>query len=732
MIPGPGGDTAVRAADAGPAAGAGERFASGPRRLASPTRGLSQLRMADRDDPPCTPVPVRPAGEVASNVISIANRVRRRESQRTLDKARKARADHTWQAETRAELAEHAATLEALDLDDALPEGDTREAREARAVLLCARANRAHLRGDAEGAFADWARAIEAAPHAATAYILRGAVLAARGETEAAQADLDRATELAPNDASAFYRRGELFAMQGLHERALANYRRALALAPKLLSNLSAMATSFLVLEDRRGAIGALDRAIRIAPSYADFYLRRAVCHVGLGQADAALRDYDRSLELHPQQAQVLRLRAYILQDRGLHARAIADLERACALEPDQVENRRALGRARVLARPGQATLDQLTDLLVLCPKDDLLYGLRARVHHEAGDVAAAIADFETAARIDPTCATYTVALAELRGALVTPEATLELVDQLLAVKPDDAPLLVARSRLHARAGQLAEALRDVDASLAVDPVASAHQERASILQAMDDTAGAAAAMARAVALEPENGVYHAWLGYYRLSLDDPREEIAADLDRAVALSPESAVPWFYRALFLDEEDRLEEAISDLDQALSIQPEWGVLYYRRATCRRALGGFILDGSTDEEGPTAAEEAAADALTRAAVADLERCVALGVEDWHVYEELYFARSILLDDKGALAALDGAIGLDAPGGWLHYLRHHLRKKLGDDLGARCDMGTALARGYIVRDENELRCLQEYARGAETGAGAGAIGLTEQAVG
>jgi tetratricopeptide (TPR) repeat protein len=691
---------------------------------------LSKFDMADRDEP--SPAPFA-AEQVASNVTSIADRVRRRESQRALEKARRAVADRTWRSEARAELAEHAAQLEALDLDGGMPEGDTKEAREGRAILLCARANRAHLRGDAESAFASFARAIEAAPHAADAYILRGAVLAGRGEIDAALADLDRATELAPNDASAFYRRGELFAMMDDHERALANYRRAQQLAPKMLSNLSAMATSFLSLGDRKGAIGALDRAIRAAPGFADFHLRRAVCHAGLGNEDAALRDYDRSLELNPKQAQVLRLRAYVLQDRGLHDRAIADLARACELEPDQLENRRAFLRARIVARPRQATIGDLDELIQISPDEDLLYGLRARVHQQAGDLAAAIADFETAAKIDPTCTTYAIGLAELRGALETPETTLLLLDQLLALSPEDAQLWCARGKLRARQGKLEDALRDLDRSLSLDPdVAHAHHERASVLHAMDDAEGAAAAMTRAVELEPENGLYHAWRGWYRIPLDVPREDVGADLDRAVELAPESAVPWFYRALFLETESRWSDALADLEQALVREPDWGVLYYRRATCRSGLGGSIIDDSDDDEGPTDEEEEASNELTRLAAADLERCVALGVESHQVYLELYYARGSLQDDAGALAALDAAIAHDAPGAWLHYQRSQLRRKLGDDLGARRDMGTALERGYTVQDERELAWLREYARGADAGSGAGAADLEGHAAG
>ena len=680
--------------------------------------------MADRDDPDHLRRSAEPG---ASNVTSIADRVRRRESLRALEKARKGLSDHTWRSEARAELAEHAAQLEALDLDGTMPEGDTQDARSGRAVLLCARANRAHLRGDAAAALADWALAIEAAPHLADAYILRGAVLGARGEIDAALADLDRAAALAPTDASAFYRRGEIFALSGDHARALANYRRALQLCPTMLSNLNAMATSYLSLDDRKGAIGALDRAIRVAPNFADFHLRRAVCHAGLGHDGAALRDYDRSLELNPDQASALRLRAYILQDRGLHDRAIADLTRACQLEPDQVENRRALGRARVLAHPREATLDDLTDLIALCPDDDLLYALRARRHQQAGHLAAAAADFETAARLDPTCAAYAVALAEVSsqagGPPRAPETALRLVDQLLAASPGDAQLRLARGKLLSRRGSLEDALQDLDASIAGDPeIAAAHHERATVLHKLGDDADAAAAMTRAIALDPGNGLHRAWRGCYRISLDDPREEVQEDLDRAVALCPESAIPWFYRALFLETEARWREALSDLEQALSLQPGWGVLYYRRATCSRGLGTDIIDGADEEEGPTEEEEAADLELTRGAAADLERCLALGVEDQQVYVELYYARSALQDDAGALAALDGAVAHDDAGSFLHYLRSGLRRKLGDDAGARRDMGAALERGYTVQDEREMEYLRAYARGPGADAAAG----------
>jgi tetratricopeptide (TPR) repeat protein len=663
--------------------------------------------------------PARPAlqSDVECNVTSIADRIRRRNNLRALEEAQRGLAERTWAAESRAEMAEHVVVIENLGLDDPLPKGADTDACAARATLLCARGNRAHLRGDDETAFAEWAKAIVAAPGAADAYILRGAIRSARGETELALADLDRATELAPNDVSAFYRRGQLFARMGDHERALANYRRGVQINPTLISNLMAMADSFMALDDASGALGAVDRAIRAAPHFADLFLRRAMCHARLGNLVAALHDYDRSLEINPKQGMALRLRADVHRDLGRHDRAVADLTRACELEPDAGGGRIALGLARLAADPHGATVAELTELIELCPDSDVFYALRARAHRKAKDFVAAVADFETAIRLDPTFVHHVVGLAEVRCDMDGPEASLFYLDRVIALRPLDATLWTARARVRNSAGKLDEAVASFDTAISVEPdSAQLHQERATVLYKLGRYERAAAGMTRAIELEPSNGLHHAWRGYCRTPLDDPREEVAADFARAIDLAPESVVPWFFRAQFLEGEERWSEAIADLDRAVAIEPTWGVIYFRRGTCRQGLAIKISDEAADEE-----EEATDEAdrqsnnLIRAAIVDLERCLELGTKHFDVHMELWAAHGNFGDQAGMLAALDGAIELNPSAAWPYYHRSGLRRTRGDDEGARRDMAEALAHGYVTRDEREMQWLRDYARAA-----------------
>ena len=676
--------------------------------------------MAPPDDPPDDPESPAPSSRaLGSNVTSIVDRIQRRDAQRALVDARRALSQRTWEAEARAAMAEHLVVLDELDLDAPLPEGADAEAREARAALLCARGSRAVLRGDEETALAEWTAAIAAAPDAADGYVLRGALRGARKDTEGALADLDRAAELAPNDASAFYRRGQLFARQGDHDRALANYRRAAQVAPTLIANLVAMAESFLSLGDEAGAIGALDRAVRAGPQFADLFLHRATCHARVGNHEAALRDYEKSLEINPAQLTALRLRSATLRGLGRSADALADLGRAAALAPDDADVRQAFLWAHLAADPEAATVAQLTELIGFSPEDDALYGLRAGAYARAKDLPAAAADYETAMRLDPTVVHHVVGLSTVRCEMDGPEQSLLYLDRIIALSPPDAELWAAHARVRRMEGNVDEALEDFDMAVSLHPSsAELQRERAIVLYQMERYADAAAGMTSAIVLEPENGENHAWRGYCRRYLDDPREDVAADFARAIELAPDRVVPWFFRAQFLEGEERWTDAIADLERAMTFEPSWGVILFRRGVCRSSLANEVACADADDE--EAEEEATrqSDELSRGAIADFERCLELGTKKIEVYEELWIAHAGLGDEEGMLAALGGAITLDPLVAWPYYHRSRLLGSRGDDAGARRDMAKALALGFVIADEEELVRLRAYSGGTAGG--------------
>lgn len=74
--------------------------------------------------------------------------------------------------------------------------------------------------------------AIQADPHSARSYKLRGHVYYAMGDYNRALTDLDHVTTLVPNNANALADRAIVHSVMGHHGLALADIERALALKP--------------------------------------------------------------------------------------------------------------------------------------------------------------------------------------------------------------------------------------------------------------------------------------------------------------------------------------------------------------------------------------------------------------------------------------------------------------------------------------------------------------------
>jgi lipoprotein NlpI len=120
------------------------------------------------------------------------------------------------------------------------------------------------LKGDLNGAIADYNRAIELDPKYTGAYTGRGNVKQRKGDFNGAIADHNRAIELNPKFALAYNNRGYV---------------------KQLKSDLG-------------GALADYDRAIELDPKLALAYVNRGCANIVLRKWKAALEDFNRSFEV--------------------------------------------------------------------------------------------------------------------------------------------------------------------------------------------------------------------------------------------------------------------------------------------------------------------------------------------------------------------------------------------------------------------------------------------------
>src|SRR5436309_2322030 len=125
------------------------------------------------------------------------------------------------------------------------------------------------VKGDIDGAIADFTRAIELYPKYGTAYNNRGLAKKNMGDLDGAIADCTRVIELNPKNANAYNNRGSFKGIKG----------------------------------DVVGAIADVNRAIELDPKLAAAYYNRAYTKQGKGDIDGAIADYTRAIDLQPDSA---------------------------------------------------------------------------------------------------------------------------------------------------------------------------------------------------------------------------------------------------------------------------------------------------------------------------------------------------------------------------------------------------------------------------------------------
>jgi tetratricopeptide (TPR) repeat protein len=568
-------------------------------------------------------------------VVSIVPELERKRLQRAHQHAA---VTHLRQLEAAAEMSEHEAALEEMDLDGGIAwcEGESsREARVSWAELRSLRALRSCMRGDTEAGFAEWAAVRAAEPGIAAPHLIRSRWLG-RTDVRAALTECERAVAAEPKNATAYARRGDCHRVLGDPERAIADYRRAVGLDPELFDVHYIMGTVFGGLGKLEEARAAYTRAIRLAPRYVEFYLGRAATLEQLGDFAGAVRDLDRVLELDPSRVEVRSHRALCLARVG----GPGDLPRA-------------------VAEMAEIAAGELFD----GPGAHETFTLLGGIHLAIGERDKALAAF----------------------------------DRALQLAPDDVSALAQRGRIHVDAGEHERALRDLDQAAALAPNdAEHHVARAKPLALLGRFDEAVSAASRAIELAPDHVLAHRLRAVYRSHAEEgdaATAAVTADLRRAWELSPKTAV---YRKEYLEHLENLgavDEAIAVFDKALALEPDSAELHYERGACKvgREEQLYASDVEDDES-----EEDKQARLT-SAIADLERALELGKRDEDVYWELVRAREGLGDQAAKLAELDRAITALPDFLMAILLRQSWRHHAGDVEGAAADRARLVELGH-----------------------------------
>jgi len=467
-------------------------------------------------------------------------------------------------------------------------------------------------------------------------YLVRlGRVREARAADEQGQAH-------PPVRAFEFFLRGSDLYADGDLTGAVSAFETALSLEPNHAAAAYALALPHLRLRLQTGqpvvARGHLEVArmslttcLNQHPGLPWPYLCRAFALGELGEYQAADDDFtaaEQALRDRPDAAAryaLLVSRGALRIRQGALTAAVEDLTAAVRLKPRDYQAHVNLSRAYQLLRQEKKALGQMDEALALCPPSAraVLHRTRARLHQEAGRIAAAVRDLDEAARLEPAGPNSPPAAEDLlaKGCLLAQSqdypGAIAALDAALRARPNHAAALRARAEALLHLQRDADALRDLNCllegeapakpsapgSAAASPsrrgrqpgTAPLYRARAGIRAKAGDFSGAIEDYTLALGEEPDHAAAHVGRGWAYLALDGPTLALA-DFDRAVRLDPKDGDAHNGRAYARVKAGRYQDAVDDAEQAIRLGPPTARHRYNAA---RVFAQAFLKAAEDD-------------------------------------------------------------------------------------------------------------------------------------
>ena len=193
-------------------------------------------------------------------------------------------------------------------------------------------ANRYLADGNLDKAIAEYSAVIRFNPRNNNAFGMRAHVKMIKGDFEGAIADYDTAIKLAPNAIGiekAYNNRGIAYQFKGDHIRAFNEFAKAISINPKYASPYNGRGVIF----ESRGkldlALADFNKALELNPLLTPAYSGRAGIEFQKGQLDLALADYNKAIELDPEGASPYLRRGVVQGMRNKWELAVADFKNA-------------------------------------------------------------------------------------------------------------------------------------------------------------------------------------------------------------------------------------------------------------------------------------------------------------------------------------------------------------------------------------------------------------------
>jgi tetratricopeptide (TPR) repeat protein len=386
-----------------------------------------------------------------------------------------------------------------------------------------------------------------------------------------------------------------------------------------------------------------------------------------------------------------------------------------------------------------RAAIAAYEQALELDPSCVAAYCGRGNALRFLGDYASSEADFQTAIELDPDCGVAYIGrgLAVCFGtsSQLDPNADFELGKNLLA-NPTSAIEYVMRGTAKAQLNDPHAAIADYDLAIDMNPrLLLAYNNRGNLYQHLGDSERALADFSKVLTIDPRSAIAY----NNRAIIYTQHGQLAAavaDYQKAIELQPDFVSAYNNLGNNYCQMGNYAAAIAQYSQAIVFDPNFAVAYSNRANIYRIQ---------DEIEPALADYNRAIELDpklviahynrgicyrqignhQAAIDNYTQTIALDRQYFHAYYHRGNARKYLGDNHGAIADYTHTICFDPNHLNAHYNRAITRSEIGDVPSALDDLDRAIEldpafsaayyqRGWLLASDGEHQyALVEYQR-------------------
>ncbi|TAE20925.1 MAG: hypothetical protein EAZ92_17470 [Candidatus Kapaibacterium sp.] len=233
---------------------------------------------------------------------------------------------------------------------------------------------RAQLYGTAlrnpQAAIADASEAIKLAPEKGSGYFLRGVNYLNTQQVQAAEQDLKKCIALKLHIAPVYKVLAIVLSVQQRFSEAVDIATKGLKLFPNEGELYYERGNYFVNLKRCKDAISDYNQAIKFLPNMQEAYLNRANCNAELGDLQSAVKDYTALMALDSNNIKYIGNRGNTYSALGQYEKAISDLQKAVALDSSLFRTRAFLIRTYYNAGKISLCEKECTVILERNPQD--------------------------------------------------------------------------------------------------------------------------------------------------------------------------------------------------------------------------------------------------------------------------------------------------------------------------------------------------------------------------